>query len=178
MSIDERVRELGLALPAPFKSTVRYPFSWVRVRGHQAWISGHLPLAPDGSLAEPRGKLGLELTTEQGAAAARLVGLAMLASLQRELGSLDRVTAWLRVFGMVNVAPGFAAIPAVINGFSNLIVEVFGADRGGHARSAVGMANLPFDVAVEVEAQVELGPDAKTRPMAARPSSSGSRKPS
>jgi enamine deaminase RidA (YjgF/YER057c/UK114 family) len=174
MSIDQRLLDLGLQLPQPLKvpGGARYPFSWVRVRGDHAYISGHLPLAPDGSLAEPRGKLGLELTVEQGTAAARLVGLAMLASLQRELGTLDRVTAWLRVLGMVNVAPGFAAIPTVVNGFSNLIVEVFGPDRGGHSRSAVGMANLPFDVAVEVEAEVELGPDTRTRPMAARGSPS------
>jgi enamine deaminase RidA (YjgF/YER057c/UK114 family) len=158
MPIDQRLRELGLTLPEPFKTPagVRYPFSWIRVRRNRAYVSGHLPLAPDGSLAEPRGKVGAELTLEQGATAARLVGLSMLSSLQRELGSLDRITAWLRVFGMVNVAPGFAQIPEVVNGFSNLIVEVFGTERGNHSRSAVGVANLPFDVAVEVEAEVEV----------------------
>src|SRR5215510_10772141 len=107
MTIDERVRELGLILPAQFRSPTgaTYPFSWVRVRNNHAYISGHLPLQQDGTLAEPRGKVGETLTIEQGAAAARLVGLAMLGSLQRELGELGRITAWLRVLGMVNAAP-------------------------------------------------------------------------
>ena len=157
-SIDSRIRELGLVLPEAFVSPtgVRYPFSWVRVRGNRAYVSGHLPLEADGSLSPLRGKLGAPLTVEQGALAARAAGLAMLGSLSRELGSLDRVTAWLRVFGMVNVAPDFAQIPAVVNGFSNLIIEVFGSERGKHSRSAVGMANLPFDLPVEIEAEVEI----------------------
>jgi hypothetical protein len=106
MTIDERVLELGLVLPEPFRSPTgaAYPFSWVRVRGNRAYVSGHLPLQPDGTLAEPRGKVGEALSIEQGAAAARLVGLAMLGSLQRELG-VERITAWLRVLGMVNVSP-------------------------------------------------------------------------
>jgi hypothetical protein len=99
MTVDERVRELGLVLPAPFRSPTgaAHPFSWVRARGNRAYVSGHLPLQPDGTLAEPRGKVGEALSIEQGAAAARLVGLAMLGSLQRELGELERITAWLRV---------------------------------------------------------------------------------
>jgi len=158
MSIEARVKELGLVLPEPFRSPTGavYPFKWVRVRGNHAFLSGHLPLAPDGSLAQPRGRVGAELSLEQGADAARLVALAMLSSLRRELGSLDRVAAWLRVFGMVNTAPGFSQIPAVINGFSSVILELYGPERGAHCRSAVGMASLPFDMPVEVEAQVEL----------------------
>ena len=109
-----------------------------------------------GTLAEPRGKVGEALTLEQGAAAARLVGLAMLGSLQRELGALERITAWLRVLGMVNISPGATQLAGVINGFSALIVEVFGSERGAHARSAVGMAELPFGIAVEIEAEVEI----------------------
>jgi enamine deaminase RidA (YjgF/YER057c/UK114 family) len=157
LTIDERVRELGLVLPEAFRSPtgVAYPFSWVRVRGNRAYVSGHLPLQADGTLAEPRGKIG-ELSIEQGAAAARSVGLAMLGSLQRELGELERITAWLRVFGMVNVLPGTTQLAGVINGFSTLIVEVFGQERGAHARSAVGMAELPFGVPVEIEAEVEI----------------------
>jgi enamine deaminase RidA (YjgF/YER057c/UK114 family) len=159
MGADRRVQELGLVLPQPFRGPTgaRYPFAWVRCHGDRAYVAGHLPLAPDGSLAEPRGKVGAELTVEQGAAAARLVALAMLASLRRELGSLDRVTAWLRVFGMVNVAPGFTQIPPVINGFSNLILEVFGPEIGAHSRAAVGMAELPFGLPVELEAEVAIG---------------------
>jgi YjgF/chorismate_mutase-like, putative endoribonuclease len=99
-------------------------------------------------------QVGEALSIEQGAAAARLVGLAMLGSLQRELGNLERISAWLRVFGMVNVAPGTTQVAAVVNGF--LIVEVFGKERGGYSRSAVGMAELPFGVAVEIEAEVEI----------------------
>jgi enamine deaminase RidA (YjgF/YER057c/UK114 family) len=158
MSIDDRVRQLGLVLPEPFKSApgAVYPFAWVRVRGNRAYASGHLPLNPDGSLAEPKGKVGAEVSVEQGAQAARLVALAMLGSLKRELGSLDRIAAWLRVFGMVNTAPGFTQLPPVVNGFSNLIVEVFGKERGLHARAAVGMAELPFGLPVEVEAELEI----------------------
>jgi enamine deaminase RidA (YjgF/YER057c/UK114 family) len=93
---------------------------------------------------------------EQGYQAARLVALAILSSLKRELGDLDRVTAWLRVFGMVNSAPGFNQQPAVINGFSDLILELYGPQAGQHARSAVGMAGLPVDIPVEIEAEVEI----------------------
>lgn len=113
----------------------------------------------DGSLAGPLGKVGREVTEQQAYAAARLTGLAMLSSLRRELGDLDRVTAWLRVFGMVNAAPGFNRMPAVINGFSDLIAELWGAEAGGHARSAVGLAELPFDIPVEIEAEVALDGD-------------------
>lgn len=158
MTVDERIQALGLVLPEAFRSPsgAPYPFSWVRVRGNRAYISGHLPLQADGSLAEPRGKVGEALTIEQGAAAARIVGLSMLGSLQRELGSLERISAWLRVFGMVNVTPGTTNLALVVNGFSELIVEVFGKERGAHSRSAVGMAELPFGVPVEVEAEVEI----------------------
>lgn len=160
MSIESRLNDLGLVLPQPFRSPSGrpYPFAWVRVRGNRAYISGHLPLSADGSLAEPLGKVGAELTAEQGAAAARQVGLAMLGNLQRELGNLDRIRAWLRVLGMVNAAPGFSQVPVVVNGFSELILEVFGPEIGLHSRSAVGMAELPFNVPVEIEAEVEIEP--------------------
>ena len=110
----------------------------------------------DGSLARPLGKVGAELTVEQARLAARQVGLSILASLKRELGDLDRVVAWLRVFGMVNSAPGFNRQPEVINGFTELIVELYGPQHGAHARSAVGMAALPFDIPVEIEGEVEI----------------------
>jgi len=158
MTIDQRLRELGLVVAEPFRSPTgaAYPFSWVRIRGSRAYVSGHLPLEPDGTLAEPRGKVGESVSIEQGATLARLAGLAMLGSLQRELGELDRIKAWLRVLGMVNVAPGTTQLAGVINGFSTLILEVFGPERGAHARSAVGMAELPYGVAVEIEAEVEI----------------------
>jgi enamine deaminase RidA (YjgF/YER057c/UK114 family) len=159
VTIEARLKDLGLVLPEPFKTPTgaKYPFVWVRQRGRRGIISGHLPLAPDGTLAEPRGKVGAELSLEQGHAAARLVALSMLSTLRRDLGSLDRIAAWVRVFGMVNVAPTFGNIPGVINGFSQVLIDVFGEERGAHARSAVGMANLPFDVPVEVEAEIEIG---------------------
>ncbi|MBS0339253.1 MAG: RidA family protein [Proteobacteria bacterium] len=154
----QRLKALGLVLPQPVKAPpgVVLPFQFVRVHGGRAFISGHGPTDADGSLAKPLGKVGRELDVAQGAAAARLVGLAMLGSLERALGDLDRITAWTRVFGMVNSAPGFNMQPSVINGFSDLILEVFGPKVGAHARSAVGMAELPFDIPVEIEAEVEI----------------------
>lgn len=157
-TIEERLRRMGLALPAPVQppaGTV-LPFAPVRVRGNRAYISGHGPLNPDGSLAGPFGQVGAEVSVEQGYQAARLTALSILGSLQRALGDLERVGAWLRVFGMVNSAPGFDRQPAVINGFSDLILELYGPERGAHARSAVGMAGLPFNLPVEIEAEVEI----------------------
>ena len=158
--IEQRLAALGLVLPPPLSPPpgVVLPFEFVRIVGDRAIVSGHGPQNPDGSLAAPLGKLGRELTVEQGYAAARLTALAILGSLQRALGDLDRITAWVRVFGMVNCAPGFNRQPAVINGFSDLILELYGPGVGAHARSAVGMAELPFDIPVEIEAEVALVP--------------------
>ena len=156
--IEERLAALGLVLPPPLKLPpgVVLPFQFVRVVGTRACISGHGPQAADGSIAAPLGKVGRELNVEQGYAAARLVGLSILGSLHRTLGDLGRITQWIRVFGMVNSAAGFNKQPAVINGFSDLILELFGATAGAHSRSAVGMAELPFDLPVEIEAEVEI----------------------
>ena len=157
MRIEAKLEELGLALqePGPNPAGVQPRFSRVRVRGNRAYISGHGP-ATSGELSVPRGKVGAELTPEQGYLAARLTALSMLSSLKAELGDLDRVTAWLRVLGMVNVAPGFNATPDVINGFTDLILDLYGEDAGCHSRSAVGMAELPFGIPVEIEAEVEI----------------------
>lgn len=105
-------------------------------------------------MAPPFGKVGADITLEQGYAAANLTGLSILGSLKRRLGDLDRITHWVRIFGMVASAPGFQKQPAVINGFSNLILDLFGPDIGAHARSAVGMAELPFGIPVEIEGEV------------------------
>jgi len=158
MLIEAKLKALGLVLPAPVKTPpgIRLPFAFVRVHGSRAYISGHGPQNPDGSLARPLGKVGAEVSLEEGYQAARLTAVSMLASLERQLGDLDRVTAWLRVFGMVNSAPGFTQQPAVINGFSDLILELYGVEAGQHARSAVGMAALPFGLPVEIEAEVEI----------------------
>ncbi|SEA22038.1 RidA family protein [Variovorax sp. YR216] len=156
--IESKLQSLGLVLPPQLAMPpgVVLPFPWVRVLGRRALISGHGPQASDGSMAQPLGKVGRELTVEQGYEAARLTALGILASLQRAIGDLDRITAWVRVFGMVNVAPGFNRTPAVINGFSDLILQLYGPDAGAHARSAIGVAELPFDIPVEIEGEVEL----------------------
>jgi len=157
-SIETRLRELGLTLPPPTRPPpgVALPVQFVRVVGRRALISGHGPQTPEGAFAPPLGKLGREVTIDQGYLAARLTGLSILGSLQRALGDLDRIAAWSRVFGMVNSAPGFAQQPSVINGFSDLILQVFGPDIGAHSRSAVGMAELPFNIPVEIEGEVDL----------------------
>jgi enamine deaminase RidA (YjgF/YER057c/UK114 family) len=156
--IENRLHELGLTLPEPMKlpAGVTLPFPWVRVHGDRAFVSGHGPLLADGSLAGPFGKVGDRVTEEQAFVSARLTALAILGSLQRELGDLDRVTAWLRVFGMVNTTPGFNRTPAVLNGFSELILDLWGEEAGRHARSAVGQAALPFNIPVEIEAEVAI----------------------
>jgi len=156
--IETKLQTLGLVLPEPFISPpgTLLPFSWVRIRGNRAYISGHAPLHSDGSLARPLGKVGADVSAEEAYQAARLTALSILASLKRALGDLDRVTAWLRVHGMVNSAPGFNRQPVVMNGFSDLIIELYGDEVGQHARSAVGMAELPFGIPVEIEAEVEI----------------------
>jgi len=158
--IEDRLARLGLVLPAPFKVPpgVVLPFQFVRIVGSRAFLSGHGPQNTDGSIAEPLGKVGRDLTVEQGYAAARLTALSILGSLKRALGDLDRIAHWQRVLGMVNSAPGFNRQPAVINGFSDLILELFGPEVGSHARSAVGLAELPFGFPVEIEGEVEIRP--------------------
>ena len=158
MKIETRLEELGLTLPEPLALPpgARLPFPWVRVRGKRVFISGHGAQRSDGSLAGPFGKVGAEVSAEQAYKTARMTALSILSSLKRQLGDLDRVTAWLRVFGMVNSAPDFTGQPAVINGFSDLILAVYGEEVGTHARSAVGMTSLPFNIPVEIEAEVEI----------------------
>ena len=156
--IEAKLAAIGLVLPLQLVAPggMQLPFEFVRLRGSRAFISGHGPLAPDGSLARPLGKVGSDLTLDEGYVAARLTALAILGSLHRALGDLDRITAWERVFGMVNSAPGFDRQPAAINGFSDLILELFGPEVGAHARSAACMAELPFGVPVEIEGEVEI----------------------
>ena len=155
---EERLAALGLKLPAPLTLPpgVELTFPWVRVHKNYAYVSGHGPQNIDGSLAGPFGKVGGEVSLNDAQKAARLATLAMIGSLKRELGELDRISAWLRIFGMVSSAPDFKQQPLVINGCTDLIVEVFGPERGNHARSAVGMAELPFGLPVELEAEVAI----------------------
>lgn len=158
--IAARLEALQLVLPQPVRPPpgVVLPFRLVRVVGSRAYVSGHGPLNSDGTLAPPLGKVGRDVSVEQGYRAARLTALAMLGSLERELGDLDRIRAFTRVFGMVNSAAGFNQQPRVMNGFSDLILDLFGPEIGAHSRSAVGMAELPFDLPVEIEAEVEIEP--------------------
>ena len=158
MSAEQRLKELGIVLPAPLQLPpgARLPFVPVRLRGKHAYISGHGPLDATGKLAGPFGKVGTDVTPEQACTAARLTMLAMLADLKTALGSLDRVTAWLKLLGMVNAAPGFNAMPGVVNGASDLLFDLFGPDIGAHARSAIGVAELPWNIPVELEAELEF----------------------
>lgn len=151
MGADARIAELQLILPPPPKPVATY-VPCVQVK-ELVYVSGHGPLRPDKTLV--CGRVGADMTEEQGKEAARVVGLAVLASLRNYLGTLDRVVRLVKVLGMVNAAPDFQNHPAVINGFSDLMVEVFG-DPGKGARSAVGMGSLPGNIAVEVEAIFEV----------------------
>ncbi len=158
MEIERKLKSLGLVLPAPTKAPLGLviPFAWVRTFGGRAYVSGHGPLAPDGSPAGPFGRVGAEVSPEQAYAAARSATLAMLSSLKHELGDLDRVVAWLVVSGMVNVAPGFTQTTKVINGCSDLLLELYGSEAGRHARTAIGMAQLPLDYPVVIAAEVAI----------------------
>jgi enamine deaminase RidA (YjgF/YER057c/UK114 family) len=155
-TIEERLAELGLELPAPLVAPpgVELPFELVRVSGGHAYISGHV--AMDGSEVLFQGKVGADVTVEQAQQAARATGLSMVTALKQELGDLDRVVRWVKALGLVNCAPGFNQTPAVINGFTNLIIDLWGPEAGAHARSAIGVAELPFDAPVEIEAIVEI----------------------
>ncbi len=154
-SPQQRLDELGLVLPEPMQ-TAKLPFELIRIDAGHAYLAGHVPIAMDGSLARPLGKVGEEVSTDAGYQAARQVALGFLATIEQAVGSLDEVRGWLKLFGMVNVAPGFNNLPAVINGASDLLLEVFGPEVGAHTRSAVGMAELPFSVPVEIEAELLL----------------------
>jgi enamine deaminase RidA (YjgF/YER057c/UK114 family) len=132
---------------------VKLPFELVRMHGGLAYVSGHGPF--DGDRLLVSGRVGAEVSVEQAYDAARATALSMLASLKQELGELDRVTAWIKTLGFVKCAEDFNITPAVINGFSDLILELWG-DAGRHARSAIGAGELPFGMAVEVEAIVAI----------------------
>jgi enamine deaminase RidA (YjgF/YER057c/UK114 family) len=146
---------MGLKLPAPLVAPpgVRLPYELLRIHGDLAYISGHGPFDGDRQLVS--GRVGAELSVEQAYDAARATGLSMLASLKQELGDLDRVTGWIKALGFVKCAEGFNVTPAVINGFSDLILALWG-EAGRHARSAIGAGELPLGMPVEVEAIVTL----------------------
>jgi enamine deaminase RidA (YjgF/YER057c/UK114 family) len=152
MDAEKRLQELHLDLPNPTKPMAVYK-SVVQV-GNLLYLSGHGPMQNDGSII--KGKVGDTFTLEQGKHAARQVGLTMLATLRNHLGSLNKIKRLVKTLGMVNCTASFTEIPQVVNGFSELMKEVFGEDQGVGARSAVGMVSLPVGMAVEVEAIFEV----------------------
>lgn len=158
MSVDERLEALGLVLPVQtlLPPGVEIPFQWARVRGNRAFISGHGTLAADGSAAGPFGKVPSEVSLEQAQESARLATLAMLASLRRSLGALDRVSAWLMVSGFVNADPGYPQTTLVINPCSDLILGLYGLERGAHARTAMGVSATPLNLPVVIAAEAEI----------------------
>jgi len=149
---ETRVQELHLTLPSPPKPVAKYKTAVLA--GNMLYVSGHGPLKPDGKMI--LGRVGADLTSEQGKEAARVVGLAILSTVRNTLGSLDKVKRLIKTLGMVSSTADFKDHPAVINGFSDLMAEVFGDDAGVGARSAVGMGSLPSNIAVEIECIFEV----------------------
>lgn len=152
MSAEVRLKELGITLPPVPAPAANYV--GCKAAGNVLYVSGHGPRIPGGMIT---GKVGGSITLEGAKEAARVTALNMLATVRAALGSLDRVEGIVKVLGMVNCAPGFNNTPEVINGCSDLLVEVFG-EAGRHARSAVGMAELPFDICVEIEMVLTVKP--------------------
>ena len=153
MGAEARLKELNITLPSPATPMANYVGA-VRT-GNLLFVAGHGPIRHEGK-GMARGKLGRDLTVDEGYQVAREVGLNLLATVRANLGSLDRVKRIVKVLGMVRSAEGFGDQPKVINGFSDLMVEVFGEAIGKHARSAVGMAELPVGIPVEIEMVVEV----------------------
>jgi len=171
--IQNKLDALGLSLPKQlqFSSNVKTPPTWMHVRGDKAYISGHGPQNPDGPITGPFGKVVVgspklpstssskKLTIEQDYQSAKLTGLSILGSLKHNLGNLDKVTAWLQVRVMINTVPGFTQTTYVADGFSDLIIKLYGSERGLHARSAIGVQALALDLPVIIDALVEIEKD-------------------
>jgi enamine deaminase RidA (YjgF/YER057c/UK114 family) len=165
----QRLEALGLKLPKPWSqatSSVRGTrilgpgveacAEFVRIVDRRVTISGHLPLNDDGAVTGPFERVGAGVTLEQAQSCAARAMLGIFATLVHEIGTLDRVAAWIRIFGMVNAVPDFHDYPSVINPASRLVYDVFGNDIGRHSRLAIGVAGLPFNAPVEIEAEVLL----------------------
>lgn len=152
MKVEAKIKELGLELPSVPVPIANY-LNW-RITGNLLYISGQVPRGTDGVIRT--GKLGRDLTAEEGYRHARLAGLGMLSMAIDALGDLDRVVRIVKLLGMVNSDPDFGEQPKVVNGCSDVLVEVFGKDVGSHARSAVGLASLPGGTSVEIEVIMEI----------------------
>ena len=155
MSIDRRLHDLGIVLPTPATPIANYVPAVVA--GNMLYVSGQLALGPQGVAPGHKGKLGAAVSQEDGVAAARLCAVNVLAQAKAALGDLSRIVRCVRLGGFINATPDFAALPAIMNGASDLMVAVLG-DAGRHARTTVGVAQLPLDCAVEVEALFEIAP--------------------
>jgi enamine deaminase RidA (YjgF/YER057c/UK114 family) len=158
MGADQRVVDLNLVLPPPpaLPPGVSVPFEWVRVRGNRVLISGHGPLDPQGAPAGPFGRVPTEVSLAQAQRSARAAAIAILASLQRTLSTLDHIGAWLSVSGFVNAEEAYPQTTAVLNPFSELVLDVFGEDVGAHARIAIGVRALPLNLPVVVAGEIEI----------------------
>ncbi|MCW6508024.1 RidA family protein [Lichenifustis flavocetrariae] len=152
--VEQKLKDLGITLPVPGAPVANYVACVIS--GNQLIVSGQLPLGPDGKLADQhKGKLGHSVSNEVGLEAARLCAINVLAQVKVALGDLDRIVRCVRLGGFINAAPTFTTVPAIMNGASDLMVSVLG-EAGRHARSTIGVAVLPFDAAVEVEALFEI----------------------
>ncbi|WP_433255984.1 RidA family protein [Streptosporangium sp. CA-135522] len=153
-----RLAALGRSLPEPWQlpNQIKIAPSLIRVLGSRVFVSGHVPIADDGTVAGPAGKVGSEVDLETAQQSAIRTLLGIFASLERELGDLGRISAWCRLHCMVNSADGFLEFPAVFNPASQLLLDAFGDEVGGHSRVAVGVAGLPWNMPVEIEAELEL----------------------
>jgi len=160
--IEQRLHDLGLSLPSPWNLPPGTLTGSILVRtyGERIFVGGHLPLDDRGQVCGPFGKVGAEVSLEQAQEAARRTLLAIIASLKLQMGDLDRIGSWLRVGGFVNTAPGFVEYPRVLNAASHLIVDIFGEASGSNARLAIGVAGLPWNVPVEIEAELSLAASA------------------
>lgn len=158
MHIERRIAELGFVLPEAAQAPPGFQFSfeWVRVRGNRVYVSGHSPQNADGTLAGPFGPVPSVVSLDAATDAARDTALAVLGSVRRAIGDLDRISAWLTVSGMVNADHHFTQTTTAVNGFSDLILQVFGPEIGAHARTAIGVAALPMNNAVVVSAEIEI----------------------
>lgn len=157
---EDRLDALGLQLPPPTQvpDGLHLPFAFVNIRGDRLLFSGHPKTAMDGSIGGPFGLVGDDLSTEDAYAEARQIALSVLANIKAEIGALSGIVGWSRVFGMVASAPGYTEQHLVVNGFSDLVIDVFGRDVGQHARSAIGVAGLPLGFAMEIEGEVVIAP--------------------
>lgn len=158
MHIESKLAQMGLALPAEMRVPPGFRIKWkqVRVIGSRAILAGHGPRRQDGMFAGKPGKVGADLTVEEGYASARDTALGILGDLKRELGDLDRVVSWVRVFGMVNSAPGFTGQAQVIDGFTDLMIALYGEEAAMCPRAVAGVAELALNSPVIIEGEVEV----------------------